>query len=477
MSILDKYNLSEDQRDRVMTKVASTISELQKTDMLEKVAIDWHSPVAQTGLALAATTIGAGISVGIPKLVDAIRAAGIRRNKGEYLKAMKDAHPELKNVSQRDLDLAYNSIAMNSPDVIKDPLLGGQVMKEITGRAMRWDLNQYSTLNRTAGGGLADYEHAAIQQFGKGVGNLSNVYYDASAKAEQAKREQARLDLNERVHTYNTQRDTRAETFQQQQFDYRKDQDTATNAFNKEKFQFEKDKNTEAKAYQDKQLANQDRQFNSQEERDKQQQANFERTFKANEADRTFSQDMSNKNYALAQNRDQAQQRSFDYQKDRDAKIDAQNTAKNQFELQKFDYQKQKDTQQQKNFDATFRANKLDRSFSQQMANKNYNLNRTNQHFNFGGQVESGGQKFDKVTNAHNEAFQRAQAQLDFQTQNQASINAQTQDQSYYKTIGQSNAEKNLNTRIMQQAYDKSYASQAGKEDFAHGVARGYNRP
>ena len=242
MSILDKYNLTEEQRDRVMTKVASTLSELQKTNTLEKVAVDWHSPLAQTGLGIAASTAGAAISMGVPKLVDAIRSASIRRNKDEYLKAMKDAHPELKNVAQRDLDLAYNSMAMHSPGVIKDPLLGGQVMKEITGRAMRWDLNQYSTLNRTAGGGLADYEHSALQQLSKGVSNAGSVYFDASAKADQVRR----------------------------------DQD-----------------------YQNKQLFNQQRQFFAQERRDNQQQKNFERTFKATKNDRTFQHNMADKNYEL----------------------------------------------------------------------------------------------------------------------------------------------------------------------------------
>lgn len=299
MSILDKYNLTEEQRDRVMTKVASTLSELQKTDTLEKVAVDWHSPLAQTGLALAATAVGTGISMGVPKLVDAIRAASIRRNKDEYLKAMKDAHPELKNVSQRDLDLAYNSMAMHSPGVIKDPLMGGQVMKEITGRAMRWDLNQYSTLNRTAGGGLADYEHQALQQFGKGVGNLTNVYYDASAKADQAKRDQDRLDLSERVHTYNTEKDQRAEQFQRDQFDYKKKQDAGSDMFNAAKLQFENNKHRDATEYQNKQLFNQQRQFFAQERRDNQQQKNFERTFKATKADRTFQQNMANQKYNL----------------------------------------------------------------------------------------------------------------------------------------------------------------------------------
>lgn len=372
MSILDKYNLSEEQRDRVMTKVASTISELQKTDTLEKVAVDWHSPLAQTGLALAATAVGTGISMGVPKLVDAIRAASIRRNKDEYLKAMKDAHPELKNVSQRDLDLAYNSMAMHSPGVIKDPLMGGQVMKEITGRAMRWDLNQYSTLNRTAGGGLADYEHQALQQFGKGVGNLTNVYYDASAKADQAKRDQDRVNLSEKVHTYNVTRDASSSKLDEEKFNFQR---TSAN----------------------RQYLQQKKQIENQEQRDKEQQRQFSRNFGANQADRRFSQDMANKNYELSE--------------------------------------------------------------------KNYRLNRTNQHYNIGGTVESHGERFNKATNAHNEAFQRAEGELKFQIKNQKDVNALAHNQSYHKALGQSEAELKNNDRIMRQAYDKSFYGQAGKVD------------
>jgi hypothetical protein len=448
MSILDKYNLTEEQRDRVMTKVASTISELQKTDTLEKVAVDWHSPIAQTGLALAATAVGTGISMGVPKLVDAIRAASIRRNKDEYLKAMKDAHPELKNVSQRDLDLAYNSMAMHSPGVIKDPLLGGQVMKEITGRAMRWDLNQYSTLNRTAGGGLADYEHQALQQFGKGVGNLTNVYYDASAKADQAKRDQERLNLSQQVHTYNTQKDQRAEQFQKDQFDYRKTQDSAADAFNKEKFQFEKDKNTEAKAYQDKQLANQDRQFTAQEARDRQQQGNFERTFNANEADRTFSREMSNKNYLASQNRDTQQQTNFDRQ---------------------FTAQEARDKQQQGNFERTFNANAADRTFQQNMANQKYNLDSTNQAYNMGFDIERGGHTTNRYDVAHKEALGRAQADLNFKMKNQKDVNTLARSQSYNQAQGQAQGQVDAENRNyayhMNKAYDMGYHGTTGKND------------
>lgn len=390
MSILDKYNLNEVQRDRVMTKVASTISELQKTDMLEKVAIDWHSPVAQTGLALAATTIGAGISVGIPKLVDAIRAAGIRRSKDEYLKAMKDAHPELKNVSQRDLDLAYNSVAMNSPDVLKDPLLGGQVMKEITGRAMRWDLNQYSTLNRTAGGGLADYEHAAIQQFGKGVGNLTNVYYDASAKADQAKRDQDRLDLSERVHTYNTGKDTEAKKFRDDQVAYQKLQDTAAKTHNDAKLKLEQDKHLDATKYQNKQLLHQQRQFSAQERRDSQQQKNFERTFNANKADRTFQQNM---------------------------------------------------------------------------ATDRYTLDQVNQAYNMGFNIERDGDTLNRYDVAHREAFSRAQGDLNFKMQNAKDINTLTRNQSYNQAMGQTVAENKNYDYHMNKAYDMGYHGTTGKND------------
>ncbi len=128
-------------------------------------------------------------------------------------------------------------------------------------------------------------------------------------------------------------------------------------------------------------------------------------------------------------------------------------------------YQEDRDKQQQKNFDATFRANKLDRGFSQQMTNKNYNLNKVNQHYNIGGTVELNGQKFDKATNAHNEAFQRAQGELNFQIKNQKDVNALAHNQSYHKALGQSEAELKNNDRIMQQTYDKSYYGQAGKVD------------
>ena len=322
-------------------------------------AIDWHSPLAQTGLGIAASTAGAAISMGVPKLVDAIRSASIRRNKDEYLKAMKDAHPELKNVSQRDLDLAYNSMAMHSPGVIKDPLLGGQVMKEITGRAMRWDLNQYSTLNRTAGGGLADYEHSALQQLSKGVSNAGSVYYDASARKAQV--------------------------------DYQEKRDAVIDNQNKEKSKLE------------------------------------------------------------------------------EAKFDFQRTSANRQYLQQkqqLSMQEARDAEQKRKFTRNFNANQADRKFSQELSNKNYDLNRTNAHYNMGANISFGGKTLNKQTTAHNEAFSRAQADHNFQVKNQAEINSLAHNQSYHKALGQSEAELKNNNRSMQGVYDKSYYQEAAKEDF-----------
>lgn len=364
MSILDKYNLTEEQRDRVMTKVASTISELQKTDTLEKVALDlksvnMNSPLAQAGVSLATTAAGTAIALGAPKLVDAIRAASLRRNKDEYIKAMKDAHPELKNVSQRDLDLAYNSMAMHSPGIIKDPLLGGQVMKEITGRAMRWDLNQYSTLNRTAGGGLADYEHNALQQLSRGVGNAGSVYYDASARKAQV--------------------------------DYQEKRDAVIDNQNKEKSKLEEAKFDFQRTSANRQYLQQKQQLSMQEARDAEQKRQFTRNFNANQADRKFSQDLSN---------------------------------------------------------------------------KNYQLNRTNAYYNMGANINLDGQTLNKQTTAHNEAFSRAEADHQFQVRNQADINSLAHNQSYHKALGQSEAELKNNDRIMRGVYDKSYYQEAAKEDF-----------
>lgn len=416
MSVLDKYNLTDIQKDRVMTKVASTISELEKSGALEKVAVDWHSPLAQTGLALAGTAVATGITLGVPKLVDAIRSASIRRNKDQILKDMKAAHPDLKNVSQRDLDLAFNSIAINSPDVLKDPLLGGQVMKEITGRAMRWDLNQYSTLSRTAGGGLADYEHSALQNAAKGVGNLANVYYDASHKQQQSALEQKKYDQTVAMHNYNTQRDQRAEQFRNDQFTYQKGRDTAADAFNQQKHQFEVNKQTSAEAYQSKQLANADRQFNAQEARDTKQQDNFERTFRASEVDRTFSREMQNKNYAASQARDTASQANADRQ------FNAQQGYQSKQLLnaeRQFSAQQARDTLQQRNFERTFNANKDDRKFSQDMQNKNYAAGQIRDNYNMGQTIDINGTQYNKRQDAFDTAYNRAAGELGHYFDNQ----------------------------------------------------------
>lgn len=170
MSVLDKYNFPPHVKERIMTKVASTISDIQ----------DGH---LKTAGSMAASIVGgtaaAAISYGIPKLFDAISASRIRANKQKNLDAMKRVHPELRMFSDRSLDIAYNSLAIHAPSVLEDPLVGGQMIRDIAQRGSM-DVNQLRTVSQLGGNGLTNNELESVKMLGKGVMDSAN-YYNADA--------------------------------------------------------------------------------------------------------------------------------------------------------------------------------------------------------------------------------------------------------------------------------------------------------
>jgi hypothetical protein len=44
---------------------------------------------------------------------------------------MKKVHPDMRDIPQKDLLVAYNSLAHHTPDILADPLLGGQTLKQM----------------------------------------------------------------------------------------------------------------------------------------------------------------------------------------------------------------------------------------------------------------------------------------------------------------------------------------------------------
>ena len=121
MSLKDKYNLSDGQMLRIMQKVSSNTGV-----SLEKVA----SAAENFIYPIAAGAAAAGVSYALPAAMEAMRNARIRNNKDDYIRAMKKVHPDLKELSKEDIDVAYNSLAQHTPDVLRDPLLGGQTLKQ-----------------------------------------------------------------------------------------------------------------------------------------------------------------------------------------------------------------------------------------------------------------------------------------------------------------------------------------------------------
>lgn len=106
----------------------------------------------------------AGISYGVPAAIESMRNARVRSNRDKLVGQMARAFPEIKNYSRRDVDLVFNSLAMHSPRVLKDPLVGGQTMLEALQRGNRMDVGALSSISKLTGGsGIHSHEQEAIK--------------------------------------------------------------------------------------------------------------------------------------------------------------------------------------------------------------------------------------------------------------------------------------------------------------------------
>lgn len=96
-----------------------------------------------------------GVAYGLPAALDKIREARVQRNRDSYITAMKDVHPDLKGIPKKDLHVAYNSLAMHSPHVLRDPLLGGQELLRMS-RYRQADINSLNEMNKLRGNNMMD---------------------------------------------------------------------------------------------------------------------------------------------------------------------------------------------------------------------------------------------------------------------------------------------------------------------------------
>lgn len=143
----------------------------------------------------------AGVAYGVPAAIEAVQGAKVRAQKEKLINKMKSAHPDLKNFSKKDMDLVYNSLAMHAPKVLKDPLVGGQVMLEALRRGNHMDIGQLGNVSKMTGGsGISEHQRDAANMFAQQMGRATENYakdrfdsrYSDQVKIEEIKGQQMR---------------------------------------------------------------------------------------------------------------------------------------------------------------------------------------------------------------------------------------------------------------------------------------------
>lgn len=148
--------------------------------------------VISAGLPVASSAAAALTSYAVPAAVEAVRASRIRANRDKYLEEMKKVHPDMRTINDQDLHIAYNSIAQHTPDVLKDPLLGGQTLKQMAQFRMAnvQALNEISRLR-----GIKPLDNAIMNATGmlsQGMVDSSKSYLAHTGDVARAAAEQAR---------------------------------------------------------------------------------------------------------------------------------------------------------------------------------------------------------------------------------------------------------------------------------------------
>lgn len=164
-----KRGLTPSQRRDVHHRVMGALEGLNKIAAAQ--ATGAGAEAAKTfAIALGGSAAGAAVAYGMPAAINAMREAKLRSNRDKFVGSMKKVHPELNNFSKRDIDIVYNSLAIHAPNLLRDPLVGGQVMLESLTRGRRMDISTLSNVSKLTGGsGLSDPTRDAVKMISSGV--------------------------------------------------------------------------------------------------------------------------------------------------------------------------------------------------------------------------------------------------------------------------------------------------------------------
>ena len=150
-------------------------------DRLDSLEADMQKEASDVGSAFLLTAAGglagSAVAYGVPAAIKGIKNSKLRANKKKNLEGFIYAHPEIRNYSKRDIDLVYNSLAIHAPNLLQDPLLGGQTMLDALRRGTNMDVGSLSNVSKLTGGsGLQDHEQAAVDTLARGMTETQKSY-------------------------------------------------------------------------------------------------------------------------------------------------------------------------------------------------------------------------------------------------------------------------------------------------------------
>lgn len=214
--------LSDEQRLAVIGRAQDTIEKFASAPTTVPAAPGVMSTLlAPTLGALAA----AGVAYAVPAAVEAVQNMKIRANRDKYLAEMKKVHPDMRSISDSDLHIAYNSIAQHTPDVLKDPLLGGQTLKQMAQFRMA-NVQSLNEISRLRGQRPLDVALQTSTQFlAQGAADVAKAYTQQRVEDARNRIQQARVDQAAADAAYRAGRDTLLDTRYSEEQSYLKDRD------------------------------------------------------------------------------------------------------------------------------------------------------------------------------------------------------------------------------------------------------------
>jgi hypothetical protein len=208
--------------------------------------------------------VGGAVAYGLPTSVEKIREIRVRRNRDKYIGEMQKVFPDLKGIDKKDLHVAYNSLSMHTPHVLRDPLLGGQTLRSMANYRQA-DVNALNEISKLRGTTMAD----------QALMNASNVVsqgvtegfkgYQAQRVADQEQAYRAAQDtkkwddadrkyeLSKEQHDYKKDMDREGTGYQRAQQKYKVEQDLKGTGYQRAQQKYKVEQDLKGTGYQQEQ--------------------------------------------------------------------------------------------------------------------------------------------------------------------------------------------------------------------------------